>query len=117
MNNEEKRTHKRYSGNALGEIILPKDVVEGIVTDISFGGFYIKDEQFSSDYLGEEVDIKITAKLNSNSYSLEGRSRIVRCDDDGMGLFFIGMGNEDITVLGKLILNLSLQESEVSFND
>lgn len=112
VNNKEKRAYERYMVDALGEVVFTHSVIEGIVTNICFGGFYIKSDKVSPDYVGEEVKIRITTKLNSESYSIEGKSRVVRCDDEGMGLFFIDMENENIAMLNKLILNLSLQESE-----
>ncbi|MDH5435732.1 MAG: PilZ domain-containing protein [Gammaproteobacteria bacterium] len=112
MSFEEKRLHKRYAIDASGEIIFTDNVIEGLVTDISFGGFHIKNEQFSQDHMGAEVDIKITTKLNSEQYCIEGRSRVVRCIDGCMGLHFIGMETENITALNELILKLSLQESD-----
>lgn len=111
MSSSEKRKDPRYVVSASAEIMIGEEFIQGTVKDISFGGFFVKEINCSSNCEGKEAEIKIVADLNSGSYCIEGKSRIVRYSDKGIGLFFIGMDDENITALNKLILNLSMQES------
>ena len=111
---KEKRAYPRYIIDATSEIVIDQDTVKGTVKNISFSGFFAKGVDCSSDCVGKEVDIKIVTYLNPDSYCIEGKCRIIRHSDDGIGLFFIGMDNENISTLNKVILMLSMQESERS---
>lgn len=112
MSDSEKRKHPRYDIDAASEIIFEQPAIEGSVKDISFGGFFIKIAGCSTDDLNKEVDVKIETTFDDTTYNIQGRCRITRVADGGMGLFFIEMNDESIEALNRVILNLSLQSSK-----
>ena len=109
MSDSEKRKHQRYDIDAASKLLFEQPSLEATVKDISFSGCFIKEANCSSDYINKEVDIKIEATLDDTTYSIEGRCRITRVSEHGMGLFFIDMNEKSITALNRVILNLSLQ--------
>ena len=112
MTTVEKRKHKRYVVDATCELNVEQATIKGALKNISFSGFYMYTRIGLSAFVGSEVDIKIVASLDNIDYAISGKSRIVRSNADGVGLFFIGMDDNNVNELNKLILNLRIQESE-----
>lgn len=112
MAQPEKREHKRYTIDATCEVVMDHSTIKGVIKDISFGGFFIIKVNCPSEYCNTEVDIKIITTVDNVTYNIEGRSRIIRHGDAGIGLNFIDLDDNSIESLNKIILYLSLKQSK-----
>lgn len=112
MGQKEKRQHRRYTIDATCEVVMDQTTIKGNIKDISFGGFFIIKVNCPSEYLNTEVNIKIITTVDNVTYNIEGRSRIIRHGDAGIGLNFIDLDDSSIEALNKIILYLSLKESK-----
>jgi hypothetical protein len=110
MDQQEKRKHARYKIDATSEIVMDQTSVKGPIKDISFSGYFVAKVNCSSEYCNTEVDIKITTTDGNVTYNIEGRGRIIRHGDAGIGLNFVEMDDENINMLNKIILDLSLKQ-------
>ena len=71
------------------------------MTDLSLGGMYVRTPHRVPVY--ETVDVRIVIPEADPPCSITARARVVRHDDQGMGLAFRSMDLESFFILAQLV--------------
>lgn len=102
----EKRGFVRYVLKARAEVTYLDDgtTYSGLVRDISVGGFFIEiDHGLNHVENNKSVEAHITAEISNADVTLVCRGKIVRITDDGFGVFFKSMSDENKKKLHGII--------------